>query len=173
MSLLHKLFGTGEVLSKTGLNEFKVELLSKEAKNQLRLMQQRGVSSIPKKGDYVLCVFPGAERDNGIIIASDTSDKPDLKEGDAALHTSKDHYLHLKDDGNSAMKTKKLEFDGELRIKNDSLVVDGVNILKTLRELQGKYNTHIHTCAAPNSPTSTVTKTVPPLPFQESKEVKQ
>ncbi len=101
------------------------------------MIQQFGYVSVPRKGDRVLLIQSG----NLVIgIASDSADRPEVKEGEAALYRSATHFIRLNDDGTVLIVAPKgVDIDGDLRVSGD--VSDSVG---TLSGLRNNYNTHTH-----------------------------
>jgi phage gp45-like len=101
------------------------------------MIQQFGFVSVPKKGDRVLFVQSG----NFVIgIASDSANRPEVKEGEAALYRTTTHFIRLNDDGTVLIVAPKgVDIDGDLRVSGD--VSDSVG---TLSGLRNNYNAHAH-----------------------------
>jgi|GEM_PF-1697721 len=112
-----------------------------------QLMQQSGFSSVPKAGDRITFLRLG----NVVLgIASDCDDRPELLEGERAIHASKSCYMIVHPDGSIEIKAPKgVEITGDLVVKGD--VSDSVGALSALRT---KYNAHMHVgnLGAPTSP---------------------
>ncbi len=76
-----------------GLPELAAELLRGEDRDNLVLMQDFGLASLPPAGGECVAVFPGGDRSLGLVVASDdrTRRPRDLAEGDCALYGAGDH----------------------------------------------------------------------------------
>ena len=113
-----------------------------------QLMQQSGFCSVPRPGDRIAFMRLG----NLILgFASDSTDRPELAEGEAALYGSAQCYVLVRPDGAIEIKAPKdVTVVGNLICTGD--VSDSVGPLSTLRT---KYNAHTHmgNLGTPTSPT--------------------
>ena len=79
-----------------------------------QLMQQFGFVSVPKKGSRVLFLQFGNVT---IGVASDGSDRPEVKEGEVAVYRDGQQCILLKEDGTIGIKAPKgVDIDGDLRV---------------------------------------------------------
>ncbi len=76
-----------------GLPELAAELLRGEARDNLVLMQDFGLASLPPAGGECVVLFPGGDRSLGLVVATDdrTRRPQDLAEGDCAIYSAGDH----------------------------------------------------------------------------------
>jgi len=82
-----------------------------------QLMQQFGFVSVPKQGSRILFLQFGNVT---IGVASDGSERPDVKEGEVAVYVDKDNYILLKQNGSIEIKAPKgVDIDGDLRVTKD------------------------------------------------------
>lgn len=112
-----------------------------------QLMQHFGFISVPRKGDRVLLLQFG----NVVIaVASDSTDRPAVNEGETALYREKEHYIILKDDGTIAIKAEGgLDIDGDVRVNGE--VKDKIGNLSKLRDTFNQH-THVGNLGAPTAP---------------------
>lgn len=113
-----------------------------------QLMQQRGFVSVPVAGDRVAFLRLG----NVVLgVASDSTDRPAVADGEAALYSSSQCYVLVRPDGAIEIKAPaSVTVIGDLKCTGD--VSDSVGSLSALRK---KYNghTHVGNLGAPTSPT--------------------
>ena len=82
-----------------------------------QLMQQFGFASVPKKGSRILFLQFGNVT---IGVASDGSERPDVKEGEVAIYRDKENYILLRENGSIEIKAPKgVDIDGNLRVTKD------------------------------------------------------
>lgn len=117
--------------------------------NGRQLVQQWGFISVPTPGSKVIFI----QIDNAVYgIASDSSDRPSVEEGETALYTSKDHFIIIHKDGTISIKANGgIDVDGDIRVsgkitatgnvESDGDVKDSVGALSRLRQ---NYNSHTH-----------------------------
>lgn len=115
--------------------------------NGRQLVQQWGFISVPTPGSKVIFI----QVDNVVYgIASDSSDRPSVEEGESSVYRSKDHFIVLKKDGTIAIKASGgVDIDGDLRVSGDVKDKNG-----TLARLRQNYNNHTHVgnLGAPTAP---------------------
>ena len=121
------LIGRGLILAARqgeGLPELAAELLRGEARDNLVLMQDFGLASLPPAGGECVVVFPGGDRSLGLVVATDdrTRRPQDLAEGDCALYSAGDseaqHRVWLR----AGDRTVLVVGDGiEIRSSQDAL----------------------------------------------------
>lgn len=123
-----------------------------------QLMQQFGFVSVPTKGSRILFLQFGNVT---VAVASDGSDRPEVKEGESAVYRSADHYILLKENGSVEIKTTKgVDIEGDLRVNGD--IWDKVGSLDHLRTT---VNTQTHgTAVGPTSPGAPPDAPNPPPP---------
>lgn len=129
------------------------EFFDGEVHDDGEIWQNYGFTSIPPKGSEGLAIFMRGERENPILVATENKDKrkTGLKEGDAAVYSSAENYVHLKQDGNMEFKANQTGIITEkISIKNstaeiiellsllcDTLAKDKVNTLLGPQPLLG------------------------------------
>lgn len=96
------------------IQQVQLTLLADEVKDQVESMAHFGFSSNPPKGSDLVMVSVGANRDHGVIIASEHRDSrfKNLAEGDSVIYNKNGKYIHLKGDDINALVSK-------LKIEND------------------------------------------------------
>lgn len=111
--------------------------------NGRQLVQQWGFISVPTPGSKVIFI----QIDNAVYgIASDSSDRPSVEEGETALYTSKDHFIILHKDGSISIKAKGgIDVDGDMKVSgNISATGDVKDSVGALSRLRQNYNSHNH-----------------------------
>lgn len=129
-------------------------LLADEAHDDMERVQQYGFTSVPMQGAEAVVVFPGGNRDHGLIIAVDDRRYRlrGLESGEVALYTDEGDSLVLKR-GNTIeittevllvkasqkarFETPLLETTGEIKDRCDA---DG----RTMEGMRTTYNIHTH-----------------------------
>lgn len=128
-----------------------------------QLIQQFGFVSVPKKGSRILFLQFGNVT---VGVASDGSDRPEVKDGEVAIYKDGSQYILLKDNGSIEIKAPKgVDIDGDLRVSKDiwdntSNPAD-VGSVKNMRKI---LNSQVHgTAVGPSSPgTPPITPDPPP-----------
>ena len=116
-----------------------------------QLMQQFGFVSVPKQGSRILFLQFGNVT---IGVASDCSERPDVKEGEVAIYRDKENYILLRENGAIEIKAPKgVDIDGDLRVTKDiwdntsTADVGSVNYMRQILKQQ------VHgTAVGPSSP---------------------
>lgn len=73
------------------LPEIVAELLNGETHEHLHLMQHFGFASLPPAGSDCLAIFPGGDRSQGFIVATeDRRRRPGLEDGETAVYSAED-----------------------------------------------------------------------------------
>lgn len=115
-------------------------------------VQQFGLASQPPLGTDIVMVFPGGERSNGVIVASNHKDsRPrDLGAGDAALHDLRGQRVWLTAGGiiiegaglpMTIRNVASLTVEGPTHVSGSDLTVDGYALVKGDATVQG--NAHV------------------------------
>jgi len=146
------------------LQTLQVSLLGDEVKDGVERIQQAGFTSVPLKDSEAVAVCVGGERDNMIIIATDSAEtRPKgLSEGDVCIYHVKkpENKIHIKD-GEISIEVDNLKVSGNIdaggEIKGNS-VIGTTGVIAGLGGASVGLLTHLHTSAAPGSPTT------PPTP---------
>lgn len=124
-----------------------VQLLDKQVRARLEVLQHYGFASRPLAGAEVAVMFVGGNRHHGLIVASD--DKRyrlrGMANGEVALYTDQGDVVHLKRGGEIQVKAKtkvriespRLECTGEIIDRIDS----GGRSMSAMRAV---YNGHTH-----------------------------
>lgn len=82
-----------------------------------QLIQQFGFVSVPKKGSRILFLQFGNVT---VGVASDSADRPEVKEGEVAIYKDGSQYILLKDNGSVEIKAPKgVDIDGDLRVSKN------------------------------------------------------
>lgn len=122
-----------------------------------QMMQHFGFCSSPKKGDRVLLLQFG----NVVIaVASDSADRPSIKEGESAVYRSSGHYIKLNEDGSVEIKTEKgVDIKGDLRVSGDVWDnTDNPAVSNSMKNMRDILNQQTHGTAVGPSSTG-----VPPI----------
>lgn len=79
------------------LQTMQIEALKNEVRNGLERFQSYGFTSVPKPGAEAVVLFPGGQRDHGLIIAVDDRRYRlvGLQAGEVALYTDEGDYVKL------------------------------------------------------------------------------
>lgn len=77
-----------------------VSLLDEETRDKVERFMEFGFTSHVPKSTDVIVVFPGGDRAQGIVVATNDTETriKDLKEGETAVYNAKGIVIHLKDD---------------------------------------------------------------------------
>ncbi|MBI4209535.1 MAG: phage baseplate assembly protein [Deltaproteobacteria bacterium] len=86
-----------------------LRLLANELHSNVERFQNYGFTSVPLKDSEVVAVFPGGNREHGIVIAVEDRRYrlKGLQSGEVALYTDEGDSLVLKRDNQIELKTKK------------------------------------------------------------------
>jgi phage gp45-like len=141
------------------LQVLQVNLLSGEVKDEIERIQEAGFTSVPLADGEAVAVCIGGNRDNMVIIATDNSaTRPKgLSEGDVCLYHIKkpENRIHIKD-GEISIEVANLKVTGNITADGSITGKTGVNA--GVGGAAVGLLTHLHTSAAPGSPTT------PPTP---------
>jgi len=98
----------------TNLQLIKIQLGSKDTKDRVERLQDYGFTSVPEPGAECLALFIGGSRDNGIILAVDSSEyrKKGLQPGDVAMYHKSGDFIHLSDIGVTISSSKPIHING-------------------------------------------------------------
>lgn len=140
------------------LQSVKVENLADEVQDNVERVQNFGFTSVPPKGGESIVVCVGGNKDNSIVIASDSAQyrKKDLKDGEVAVYDKTGNYIYLKEDGSVEIKSSNgvsiegdVEIDGNLDVTGDiSVTGDVSSSLTSLNDFYTEYLIHTHTAPA-------------------------
>lgn len=116
-----------------GIQVIQGSFLAGETKSDVEKMHHFGFSSHAPKGSDCIMVCVGGNRENGIIIATESRQYrfKDLGEGEVALYSQSGDFVHLKDGNVIDVKTKTLNItaDTEVNITTPTTNISGdVNI---------------------------------------------
>lgn len=122
-----------------------------------QLMQQFGFVSVPTKGSRILFLQFGNVT---VAVASDGSDRPEVKEGESAVYRSSGHYIKLNEDGSVEIKTEKgVDIKGDLRVSGDVWDnTDNPAVSNSMKNMRDILNQQTHGTAVGPSSTG-----VPPI----------
>lgn len=129
-----------------------------------QLIQQFGFVSVPKKGSRILFLQFGNVT---VGVASDSADRPEVKEGEVAIYKDGSQYILLKDNGSVEIKAPKgVDIDGDLRVsKNIWDNTEDPNCVGSVNEMRQTLLKQTHGTAVGPSSTG-----VPPIiPNQPTK----
>ncbi len=121
------------VKNSEGMQTVKAELLAGEVRDLMEHFQDAGFTSTPIEGAEAVAVFPGGNRDHGIVLAiSDRRSRPkNIPEGGAAIYSFDDSEFK---------QIIKVNPDGTIELGKESLesIVNG-------ETFQTLFNAHTHT----------------------------
>jgi len=110
---------------KQGLStqELKLELYADEVIDEVPHYQEYGLASKPLAGCDAVTIFMGANRENGIVIATNDKNRPsDLEDGDVCLYTAQGAKILIKNaDGKINITT-----DSEININCDTAKITAI-----------------------------------------------
>lgn len=120
-------------------------------------IQQAGFTSVPLEDSEAIIVSVGGLRDNLIVIGTDASEaRPGgLAAGEVCIYNLKDPATKI------LLKDGEIQIKGPVKIDGDLTASGNINGAQVSAGIGGaavKLSTHIHTSAAPGSPTT------PPTP---------
>lgn len=100
------------------IQQLQVSLLADEVKDQVESMAHFGFTSRPPKGSDVVMVSVGANREHGIIIATEHREYrfKDLGEGEAALYSQDGDFVHLKNGNAIDVQTGTLNIQADTQV---------------------------------------------------------
>lgn len=127
-----------------------------------QLIQQFGFVSVPKKGSRILFLQFGNVT---VGVASDGSDRPEVKEGEVAIYKDGSQYILLKDNGSVEIKAPKgVDIDGDLRVSKDIWDNTSTADVGSMNNMRKILNSQVHgTAVGPSSPgTPPITPDPPP-----------
>ena len=138
----------------------KIQVYADEVLDEVSHYQEYGLASKPLKGCRAVTLFLGANRENGVVIATDDDSRPaDLEDGDVCLYTSQGAKILIKNaDGKINITT-----DSEVNITSpvvnavsDNIKLGSGTVEKLLKgeTFQTFFNAHTHTGNL-GAPTST------------------
>lgn len=138
-------------------------VLDGETRDGCERFQEYGFTSVPEEGAEAVVLFPGGRRDHGLVVAvDDRRHRPTgLAAGEVAVYNRHGLILLLKS-GRAALTAP------EVRLGSDaaSAYVALANLVDArIAAVVATFNAHVHTSAAPGSPTSSP---VTPLAAQAS-----
>lgn len=137
------------------------DCLADETHDDVERIQEYGFTSVPLPGAEAVLVFPGGNRDHGLIIAVDDRRYrlKALASGEVALYDDLGQYVHLKRNGIKAYSPQNIymKTDGVLRLEADGVEIHGNTYVQT--DVHGKgqretwaggnvYNTDTYTTGA-------------------------
>lgn len=136
-----------------GIQVVQGQFTDDETIDDLERFQNYGFTSVPLEGSEMVTVFPGANRDNGIVVSIDNRDfrLKGLEAGEVALYTDEGDKLVFKRGGTLEIVTSSKI------IVNSPLVEIGDSGLESIlngETFQAGFNAHTHTgnSGAPTSP---------------------
>lgn len=161
--ILH-IVGRGVVRLSTdgdGNQRYQVSLMAEETRDGVERIQEYGFTSRPLAGADAVVVFPGGNREFGLIVAVDDRRYrlKGLAEGEVALYTDEGDRIHLKRGGKieiSATSEVDVIASSKVVINSPAVEVGSGALEKALmgEAFQQFFNTHTHTSTSPGSPTS-------------------
>lgn len=138
--------------------------LADEIHDDVERVQEYGFTSVPLAGAEAVLVFPGGNRDHGLIIAVDDRRYrlKALANGEVALYDDLGQYVHLKRDGIKAYSPQNiyLKTAGVLRLEGAGVEIHGATYVQQDVHGKGKretwaggttYNTDTYTTGATGS----------------------
>lgn len=130
------------VISTVASGKYQVELLAGETREDIALKQHFGFKSIPTKNTTGITLSFGGLRDDTIIICTDNSDAPELKEGESCLYNNFTEKIELLE--------KLINLKGEtININGDSKqLVTHAELNSALQDMLSQLNSHTHTTTA-------------------------
>ncbi len=125
------------------MQSVQVKLLAGEALDEAERFQNYGFTSVPKGGAEAVVVFVGADRSHPVIVVADDRRcrKAGLKAGEVAVYHENGDFIHLKEDNEIEIKTKKLTIDADDEVTIKSSVINLKGVINTEGKDGGAGNT--------------------------------
>ena len=148
------------------LQELQVSLLADEARAIVERFQQYGFTSVPLEGAEAIAVAVGGVRGHMVVLAvDDRRYRPrDLQPGETCQYNQHGDRVHVRADGTIEVvaRTKvyvdapETECTGNLHV-GGHITCDGnvSDLLGSMQEMRGFYNSHVHGSSPPPTPTMT------------------
>jgi len=131
-----------------GIQTAKASFLAGENRDNIERFQNFGFTGVPPDGSECVTVFPGGNREHGLMIAVDHRDSrlTGLEKGECAIYTDDGTKIHLKKGGlvdviaatKVTITCPEVEMSGNLKVMGDltvigtSLLTGAVSMLDTL-----------------------------------------
>lgn len=143
--------GVAKLFESSG--NWQVTLLKGETLSGIEHPQEFGFASKAPNGGTVYTISFGGQRENTVAILISKSDgRPDIEQGQVALHDESGTCILL--DGNGTVRIK----NATKFIVEDGDVADNSLTTPTIREMRELFNNHVHTI--PTGETSAPTTTM-------------
>ncbi len=112
-----------------GLQKMQLSLLKNELRDRVERFQDYGLVSKPHPESEAIVLFPGGNRDRGIVIAVDDRRYriKGLADGEVAIYTDEGDHIHLKRGNVVELKTKtfNVNADTACNIISPAITLDG------------------------------------------------
>lgn len=97
-----------------GTQVMQLDIYEGETRDRVFRLQDYGLTSHPPKNSEALVCFLGGNRSMGFLLKVDSPEdrKKNLSEGEVALYSKFDSYLHLKANGDAVLNATKIKFQG-------------------------------------------------------------
>lgn len=136
-----------------GNQRLQADLLAGETRDDLERVQEYGFTSRPKSGSEAVVIFPGGNREFGLVIAVDDRRYrlKSLQEGEVALYTDEGDRVHLKRGG-----LIEIQAASKVVVNSPSVELGSGTLEKAINgeAFQTFFNSHTHTSASSGAPTS-------------------
>jgi len=135
------------------LQTLKLSLLKGENRDGMEHFQNYGFTSHPIPGAEAVVVFPGGNRDHGLVVAVDDRRfrLKSLPQGEVAIYTDEGDKIHIKRGGN-------IEINGSSKVTVNSPAVElGTGTLEAILNgvtFKAFFDLHTHTTVALGAPTT-------------------
>lgn len=126
-----------------GIQFIKSNLLADENRDNMERFQEYGFTSVPLADAEAIVIFPGGNREHGLVIATNdrTFRLKSLADGEVALYTDEGDKIHFKRGGIiNIVATSKVDVDADLvELGNGTLekILNG-------ETFQTRFNAHKH-----------------------------
>ena len=124
-----------------------VQLLDKQVRSRLEVLQNYGFASRPLAGAEATVMFVGGNRHHGLVIATD--DKRyrlrGMADGEVALYTDEGDVVHIKRGGEIHVKAQTRVLIDSPRLECTGEIIDRIDSGgRSMSAMRAVYNSHTH-----------------------------
>lgn len=110
----------------TNIQNVQLSLLKNETRSKVERFQNYGFTSVPLTGTEAIVLFPGGNRDHGIVLG--IGDRrfriKSLEPGEVAIYTDEGDKLEFKRDNNIIMTTENFTVNAGTKVEINTPLVD-------------------------------------------------